>query len=757
MSNTSSVTQKAKQGRGWRGVVASLLIALFVVEISMALFVKRADKTYAISEFAKLPLVFNGRVQPMDSLARNSLLQIRGITEVPLEGNGPGGAWGTWEELRTKGSELTERKWYQFSKRPKKLKPAEWLLEVVANPKLADDRYIFVINHPDLRSLMKLEGGVEKSGLHFYRYNDIKDNLQPILQAEAARASKLDATLRTPYDRAVLQLSSAWTLYFRLKNTLQPEDSKDFRKELDDYIAAIKHARSEAQERQAAGEKLDRETIDRLLEPVQRIAQRYEMMARMDTPLAVPLPHPGEKGHEIWHRMGDALMESNGETMAEPVKLLAGISSAYQAGDVAKFNESIKTYQDYLVSQNLTKDITKSNRETFFNQMLAFKRSMYIYIAAFLLVLLYWAGLNDVWRTTASRLLMIGFVVHTAGLIFRMWLEARPPVTNLYSSAIFIGWGAVVLGLVLERFYKDGIGIAVATCVGFLSLVVAHNLALGGDTMEMMRAVLDTNFWLATHVVVITLGYASTFVSGFLALVYIVRGVFTKTLTTETGKGLARMVYAIVCFSTLFSFVGTVLGGIWADQSWGRFWGWDPKENGALMIVLWNVLILHLRWGGMIRERGLMNCAIVGNIITSWSWFGVNMLGIGLHSYGFMDAAFMWLMLFVGSQLLLIGIGLTPSRFWASSGGISSCWPRRIGGIVASVAFLPWIVVFVSWLVGKPVSSKLAELIHWPTSGVWWTCGIAFVHVLVMIMIAIAEAQGRQSTPSVPSPSPAQG
>jgi len=757
MSNTSSVTQKAKQGRGWRGVVASLLIAVFVVEISMALFVKRADKTYAISEFAKLPLVFNGRVQPMDSLARNSLLQIRGITEVPLEGNGPGGAWGTWEELRTKGSELTERKWYQFSKRPKKLKPAEWLLEVVANPKLADDRYIFVINHPDLRSLMKLEGGVEKSGLHFYRYNDIKDNLQPILQAEAARASKLDATLRTPYDRAVLQLSSAWTLYFRLKNTLQPEDSKDFRKELDDYIAAIKHARSEAQERQAAGEKLDRETIDRLLEPVQRIAQRYEMMARMDTPLAVPLPHPGEKGHEIWHRMGDALMESNGETMAEPVKLLAGISSAYQAGDVAKFNESIKTYQDYLVSQNLTKDITKSNRETFFNQMLAFKRSMYIYIAAFLLVLLYWAGLNDVWRTTASRLLMIGFVVHTAGLIFRMWLEARPPVTNLYSSAIFIGWGAVVLGLVLERFYKDGIGIAVATCVGFLSLVVAHNLALGGDTMEMMRAVLDTNFWLATHVVVITLGYASTFVSGFLALVYIVRGVFTKTLTTETGKGLARMVYAIVCFSTLFSFVGTVLGGIWADQSWGRFWGWDPKENGALMIVLWNVLILHLRWGGMIRERGLMNCAIVGNIITSWSWFGVNMLGIGLHSYGFMDAAFMWLMLFVGSQLLLIGIGLTPSRFWASSGGISSCWPRRIGGIVASVAFLPWIVVFVSWLVGKPVSSKLAELIHWPTSGVWWTCGIAFVHVLVMIMIAIAEAQGRQSTPSVPSPSPAQG
>nr|MDQ3623253.1 cytochrome c biogenesis protein CcsA [Verrucomicrobiota bacterium] len=190
--------------------------------------------------------------------------------------------------------------------------------------------------------------------------------------------------------------------------------------------------------------------------------------------------------------------------------------------------------------------------------------------------------------------------------------------------------------------------------------------SLGGDTMEMMRAVLDTNFWLATHVVVVTLGYASTFVAGFLAIVYIVRGVFTRTLDNATAKSLVKMVYGIICFATLFSFVGTVLGGIWADQSWGRFWGWDPKENGALIIVLWNALILHARWGGLIKERGLMNCAIVGNIVTSWSWFGVNMLGIGLHSYGFMDAAFWWLVLFVGSQLLLIGIGSLPPKMWRS-------------------------------------------------------------------------------------------
>jgi ABC-type transport system involved in cytochrome c biogenesis permease subunit len=257
-------------------------------------------------------------------------------------------------------------------------------------------------------------------------------------------------------------------------------------------------------------------------------------------------------------------------------------------------------------------------------------------------------------------------VIHTVGLVYRMVLEGRPPVTNLYSSAIFIGWGACLLGIILERFHKNGIGLVVASGIGFITLIIAHHLALEGDTMEMMRAVLDTNFWLATHVVAVTVGYASTFVAGFLALIYIVRGFFTRTLDAETGKSLARMIYGIVCFATLFSFVGTVLGGIWADQSWGRFWGWDPKENGALIIVLWNAIILHARAGGMIRQRGLMVMAVFGNIVTSWSWFGTNMLGVGLHSYGFMDAAFYWLIAFVSSQLLIMVLASLPLEKWKS-------------------------------------------------------------------------------------------
>jgi len=182
----------------------------------------------------------------------------------------------------------------------------------------------------------------------------------------------------------------------------------------------------------------------------------------------------------------------------------------------------------------------------------------------------------------------------------------------------------------------------------------------------MLRAVLDTNFWLATHVVMITLGYSAMFVAGFLATVYVIRGFFTTTLLPATAKALSRMVYGVICFGTLFSFVGTILGGIWADQSWGRFWGWDPKENGALLIVIWCAIVLHARWGGLIRERGLMAMAIFGNIVTAFSWFGVNMLGVGLHSYGFMDAAFKWLMGFNITQLLLIGLAMLPFRLWKS-------------------------------------------------------------------------------------------
>jgi len=275
-----------------------------------------------------------------------------------------------------------------------------------------------------------------------------------------------------------------------------------------------------------------------------------------------------------------------------------------------------------------------------------------------------WLWKPQILRPAAFGLLCAGAIIQTAGLVSRIVLQGRPPVTNLYSSAVFVGWGAVLLGIVLERMYRNGFGTAVAASSGFASLLVAHHLTGDGDTMEMMRAVLDSNFWLATHVTTITIGYSGTFLAGAIAIAWTLRKQFAPRIKPETSKALSGMVYGIVAFSLFFSFVGTVLGGIWADQSWGRFWGWDPKENGALLIVLWNAIILHARWGGFARERGIMTMAIFGNVITSLSWFGVNMLGVGLHSYGFMDKAFWALSGFIASQAALMALAMLPRQFW---------------------------------------------------------------------------------------------
>jgi ABC-type transport system involved in cytochrome c biogenesis permease subunit len=574
-------------------------------------------------EFGKLPLLMDGRFQPFDSVARNSLLQIRTKQTVPLDN----------------GQTLTA---------------TEWLLEVLMKPEQADDRKIFRIDNGEVLALLKLPES-EK----FYSFNQLRPQADEI-QKQAERIEAVDTSRRTVFETQLMKLFSEMNLYQRLEISLKPPGSDDFAAELDAYQKSIAPGIAAVNARDA-GQKFDQDAFNNLI----GFMGNYETVARFALPAVIP-PTDAGAPRDDWQNIGTNLMATahTGE-ISQPAQAYAAMVTGYRSSSPADFNQAVAAYRLWLADR-FAPQVNKAGREFFYNNFQPFYKALVIYVLALLLALFSWFNMSDWLRRSAFYLVGLAWVIHTFGLVFRMYLEGRPPVTNLYSSAIFIGWGAVILGMVLEKIYHDGIGCVVAAFAGFVTQIIAHNLAMTGDTMEMMRAVLDTNFWLATHVVVVTLGYASTFVAGFLAIIYILRGVFTTTLSPETAKSLARMVYGIVCFATLFSFVGTVLGGIWADQSWGRFWGWDPKENGALLIVLWNATILHARWGGLVRERGLMNLAIVGNIVTSWSWFGVNMLGIGLHSYGFTDAAFRWLMLFVGSQLALILLGLLPVKMWKS-------------------------------------------------------------------------------------------
>src|SRR5262249_42221393 len=150
------------------------------------------------------------------------------------------------------------------------------------------------------------------------------------------------------------------------------------------------------------------------------------------------------------------------------------------------------------------------------------------------------------------------------------------------------------------------------------------------------------------------------------ALLYVLMGIFTTAVKDDVRKSFTQMLYGTICFATFLSFTGTVLGGIWADYSWGRFWGWDAKENGAVMVVIWNTLILHARWAGLVKMRGIAILALVGNMITFWSWFGTNQLQAGLHTYGFSTelaerCKWVWL-----ASLVFIALALLPQKYWRS-------------------------------------------------------------------------------------------
>ncbi len=629
-------------------------VALFGAEI-IAVFMPKRDGELHIRDFGRLPVLMNGRVQPFDSVGHNTLLQIRSTGDVPLE----------------------EVPSWKFWHHPKKLKATEWLLEVMFKPELADTRPVFLIHHPELLSELKLTGkGVEKSGLRYYTFNEIKPVIREI-ESQGEQAHKVkDEKLRTPFQKQVVKLYNALALYQLTKACARPPLWDNFKADLAAFEKAIPTG-VEAVQNRDANKPFDQAAFDAFWPSVSQLyAMANDTSAGQTFPLVVPPSSPGQKPDD-WNSIGAALLETvRTREVPSPVRYIAAIGSAWPAGNAAQFNQAVSDYQGWLAAKHPAA-LKKGEQEYFYNDTKAFLHAMIIYLTAFILVSISlltvsaWPNLAESLRRSSYYLVIMAGVLHTFALIFRMHLEGRPPVTNLYSSAIFIGWAAMILGIGLERVYRLGLGAAVASLAGFVTLIIAHNLALGGDTMQMMRAVLDTNFWLATHVVAVTLGYAATFVAGLLAIAYIALGLVTPQLAAPAGKvnlgkALSTMIYAIVCFATLFSFTGTVLGGIWADQSWGRFWGWDPKENGALLIVLWNAIILHCRWGRLVGDRGIALLAVFGNIVTSFSWFGVNMLGVGLHSYGFMDAAFKWLILFIASQLFVIAVGLVPLRFWRS-------------------------------------------------------------------------------------------
>ena len=477
--------------------------------------------------------------------------------------------------------------------------------------------------------------GLEKRARFRYSYRELTPAL-PILNQASKAAAQKDTRDRDLYDREALKLASRLTLFqFALTAFEDPRLIPS-----EELFPAI---------------------------------QRYMELEDRSIPLAVP-PQDNTGG---WQPLMNALslehptiqaLAAQSDLRVNPYALYWGrMRATYALEDPSVFNQALLTYHSALADE--APSLLKGLRfEVAFNRINAFVKSAALYLLVALLSCVGWLSRRAGLLVWARRLLIWTALPHTLALIARSMLSGYPPVTNLYSSAIFIGWGAVILGICIEGIKRrpSGIGSLIGGITGFVTLLIAHFLAGEGDTLEQMRAVLDTRFWLATHVTTITLGYTATFAAGVVGIFYILAGLFSRRLDDSTQREMDRVLYAITAFALLLSFVGTVLGGLWADDSWGRFWGWDPKENGALLIVTWCAIMLHARWGRMVATRGFAIMAVFGNIVTAWSWFGVNQLSIGLHSYGFTDSASFWLLCFSLSQLGICLLGLLPRRLWKS-------------------------------------------------------------------------------------------
>ena len=397
-----------------------------------------------------------------------------------------------------------------------------------------------------------------------------------------------------------------------------------------------------------------RDVFDAKVAELNQHLKLYTELASRTTILAIP-PLVTEAGKD-WHGLNVLpIGKTRPQAMKHvPITAYTVMLSSFKTGDVDSFNEAASSYREWLEKEP-SAELDAMRFEVFFNHFAPFYQAMLLYIFVFLLACLSWlfrsqssltlrVGMGvspkptrsvseDSLGQSAFMLGILTLLVHSWAIMGRMYISGRPPITNHYSSAVFIGWGCSILGLFLEYVYRNGVGAVVGSVTGAATLFIGHMLSGAGDTLEVVRAVLDTNFWLATHVVCIAFGYTAMFVAGFIGIVYVLIGLFqpergvrsvkqnaTADGTDKTGSELSvpsvlsvvelrptshsqsqtlqelpRMIYGVVCFALLFSFLGTVLGGIWADQSWGRFWGWDPKENGALLIVLMNAVTLHAR------------------------------------------------------------------------------------------------------------------------------------------------------------------
>jgi len=615
----------------------------------------------------ELPIQEQGRIKPLSTFAIYKLLQLNGARTL------------SWTE-----DQGTERKDDDVKHR---LTATEWLLDCLFFPEQASTYRCFQLQTSEVADAIHVAHDKKKKRDR-YSYDELypgRDKLDELAQRILHDPRTKEAKNRSAVEEQIVQLAGKCFEFEKLIHLGDfarhgyhlPEEGNLAQifggahevsmAELLEKGPLLMEARriltDPASEVEETTRKAKTDAIETLL-------ASGAQMSRLAMGLALFPPAVTAKEQPKWLSLRD-LFERRLLT-ADPLEPLlpaaAALEEAFVArGDMAAMRGAFARLHDSITRLATQRgEGLKVESEVAYHKADLFFLAQWLYVLGFVAIAIGWMARADhrIHRIVPWAL-TIPLLLHAAAIAWRCYLRARPPVTTLYETILFISGVAVLAAILVEMIDKRRIAVAFAAGIGAFGLFFAARYEAkdaydsGSDTMPQLQAVLDTNFWLSTHVTTVTIGYAAGLLAALIAHVYVIG----KLLGLKKGdpgfyRAVARMTYGVICFGLLFSVVGTILGGIWANYSWGRFWGWDPKENGALMICLWELAILHSRMGGYVKDLGLCTAAIFGGTIVSFSWWHVNLLGVGLHSYGFTHGLLGRLWIYYGIEWLVVLAGL---------------------------------------------------------------------------------------------------
>jgi cytochrome c-type biogenesis protein CcsB len=331
-------------------------------------------------------------------------------------------------------------------------------------------------------------------------------------------------------------------------------------------------------------------------------------------------------------------------------EVMAAVISAYATEDRTAFDSAVA--QTHSVIESRIPGWTDADRrrldvESVYNHSRPFFWAWVLYLGAGLL-----GAFSSAWQKSygeagegrsrrffqaALVLGILGTSLHVLGMGMRIWIAGRPPVSNMYESVIWVSFGTMLFAWILYSTRRARVLVTVSSLVAAIMLIVADSApAVMDPSIQPLVPVLRSNLWLTVHVLTITLGYAAfalTLGLGNVTLFHFAKG---GPGVSARISSLNDLTYRAMQFGVVLLAAGTLLGGVWADYSWGRFWGWDPKEVWALIALMGYIIVLHTRYTGWTGQFGFAAMTVLGFTLVIMAWYGVNfVLGAGLHSYGF--------------------------------------------------------------------------------------------------------------------------